>query len=428
MSTSHQLTAIAVDRLKPRSTRYEVADHRVPGLRLVVQPTGAKSWVLRYSIGNRDRRYTIGSYPTLGLDSARKRASVAKAAIAAGRDPGAEKIEARRKAAAGIDRAELVAVVWEEYRDQHLATRRKATKDAATNTFTKWALPKIGKYRIGEVTKRDILGILDSVMKAGYPAAASRARAVLTAFFNWAIARDIIAASPCLGIKPPAETRSRDRVLSDDELRWLWTACEQDPFPFGRMVQLLILTGARRDEVRRITDKELKRADGLWVLPASRAKNRRAHEVPLSDAALAVIDTAPRVRNRAGYVFCTNGKTPSSGFSRMKRRLDRDMLKIAREEAKARGEDSQKVKIPEWVLHDLRRTAASGMARLGIALPVIERCLNHVSGSFAGIVGVYQKHSYIEEKKTALDTWARFVMSLTEPAAENVLPFKQAAK
>ena len=281
---------------------------------------------------------------------------------------------------------------------------------------------------LGEVTKRDILGILDSVMKAGYPAAASRARAVLTAFFNWAIARDIIAASPCLGIKPPAETRSRDRVLSDDELRWLWTACEQDPFPFGRMVQLLILTGARRDEVRRITDKELKRADGLWVLPASRAKNRRAHEVPLSDAALAVIDTAPRVRNRAGYVFCTNGKTPSSGFSRMKRRLDRDMLKIAREEAKARGEDSQKVKIPEWVLHDLRRTAASGMARLGIALPVIERCLNHVSGSFAGIVGVYQKHSYIEEKKTALDTWARFVMSLTEPAAENVLPFKQAAK
>jgi integrase len=418
------LTIATLDKIKPGAARQEHPDAAQPGLYFVVQPSGARSWAVRYRHQGRPRKATLGTYPKIKLPQARELAQATLRAASEGRDPAGEKIEARRVAASGIADADLLSAVWQDYKDRHLSTKRERTAAAASVVFDRYVLPKLGKRRVGEITKRDVIGILDDYVNAGHPVAANRARAVMTAFFNWALARDIIPMSPCAGIKPPSEVHFRNRVLSDDELRWLWRACQHPDslHPFGRMVQLAILTGARRDEVRGLCDSELKAAECLWTLPAERAKNHREHDMHLSETALAIIAAVPRIKSKAGLLFTTTGETPVSGFSNSKDRLNRLMLQYAREEAQERGDDPAKVEIAPWVLHDLRRTIASGMARLGVQLPVIERCLNHVSGSFGGIVGVYQRHTFAEEKKAALETWSAHVESLVglKSVASNV--------
>ena len=180
--------------------------------------------------------------------------------------------------------------------------------------------------------------------------------------------------------------------MTDDELRLVWQAADKIGFPFGPIVQLLILTGQRRGEVTGMQWGELQA--GLWTLPRERVKNDRRHDVPLSRQAAAIIERLPRISDR--YVFSLNGNKPFNGF-KAKERLD----KLA--------------SIAPWTLHDLRRTAASGMARLGVSLVVIEKVLNHVCGSLAGVVGVYQRHEFADEKRAALQLWADHVERLVRP-------------
>ena len=168
-------------------------------------------------------------------------------------------------------------------------------------------------------------------------------------------------------------------------------------------------------------EREIKMIDRLWSLPGERAKNATPHDVHLTDTALAILETVPRVPNESGYVFSTNGRTAPSGFSRAKERLGAEMLRLAREE-------NPKAEIAPWVLHDLRRTMASGMACLGIRLEVIERCLNHISGSFGGIAGVYQKYNFAPEKKAAFDAWARHVEGVVSKTPSNVVPLLRGRK
>jgi integrase len=201
-------------------------------------------------------------------------------------------------------------------------------------------------------------------------------------------------------------------VLTDDELRAVWTAAEAIGWPFGRIVQGLILTGQRRDEVGEARWGEIDLAGRLWVLPRERAKNDAAHAVPLSPAAVALLEGCPRVKGRAGFVFSLNGERPFSGWSKAKERLDTLALAELRKRAEKRGGNPEEIALPSWRLHDLRRTVASGMARLGVNLPVIEKVLNHTSGSFGGVVGVYQRHSFAEEKRAALEAWGGFVERL----------------
>jgi integrase len=223
-------------------------------------------------------------------------------------------------------------------------------------------------------------------------------------------------------VKPPVAEVSRDRVLTDDEIRWFWKATERAGAPFGPLFKLLLLTGQRLSEVSDLTDGELRTVEKLWSIPKERVKNGAAQDVPLSEQALAVLASVKRVKSKKGYLFTTTGETPVSGFSRAKANLDKAMVAVAKEEAAERGFDPGIIEIPAWRLHDLRRTAASGMARLGVNLPVIEKVLNHTSGSFAGIVGVYQRHSFADEKRRALETWARFLDGLIrdEPAGNVV--------
>jgi integrase len=220
---------------------------------------------------------------------------------------------------------------------------------------------------------------------------ANRVLDSLKTFFIWCVKDDWLAKSPCDGIDPPSPKNPGERVLDDNELRRVWQAAEKMGPPFGLVVKLLILTGQRRGEVAGMERQELDTEKQLWTLPPARVKNNKRHTVPLSSQALSVIEQAPRIGNR--FVFTTNGETPASDFGKNKRRLD------ALQPAGMRA----------WTLHDLRRTVASGMAGLGVSLPVTEKVLNHISGSFSGIVSVYQKHDFADEKRAALEAWGAHV-------------------
>jgi integrase len=431
------LTAKRIENSLPASGRQEIPDGLLVGLYLVVQPSGAKSFAIRYRHAGQPRKLTLGTFPALNLEAARDIGSKALRAAAEGRDPATEKQSAKgdAKKAAGDEirlRRDLFENVAREFIERHAmknnrpATWRETARilglrpspgdptvlmDVGGDVMPAWKGRKIQ-----DITKRDVITLLDAVNDRGSPIMANRVLSAVRKLFNWCLARDVIQASPCTLIAPPAPERSRDRILSDDELRLVWNAAEREGWPFGPLVKLLILTGQRLAEVGGMRWDELDLESKLWVLPAERVKNGERHEVPLSDPVVEIIGSLPRIKTTKGFVFTTSRDAAVSGFSRTKDRLDASI-----ESAIADGSP-----VDHWTFHDLRRTMASGMARLDIQLAVIEKILNHSSGSFRGVVGVYQRHSYSDEKRKALTTWARFVMAtVSREHASNVVKLRQ---
>ena len=408
-----KLTALKVEqaRANPRK-RIEIPDAGKPGLYLVIQPSKKKSWAVRYRFKGQAKKLTLDGFPSLA--TARKLAQEALDAVAEGSDPAAEK-RAKKYADTSSD---LFSAVAADFVERHAKRNTRASSVRLTEQWlNKDVLPRWGHKRVQDITKRDVLDLLDAVIDRGGGLSANRVLAVVRKLFNWAVQRGIISVSPAAGVKGPLTETSRDRILSDDEIRWLWLACEKVGYPFGSMAQLLLLTGQRRNEIAGMTWGEIDLDKKLWTLPGGRTKNDEAHEVPLSEAALGVIASLPRIKSDKGYLFTTNGNTHVSGYSRAKAVIDKAMLDIAREE---RGD----IEIPRWTFHDLRRSCVSGMARLGISLPVIEKTVNHSSGSFSGVVAVYQRHSFADEKRNALEAWGKFVVSLVEGRAANVVPLR----
>jgi integrase len=399
------LTARAVEAAKAADERQEIPDGYLKNLYLIVAAkTGSKSWAVRYRYHGQSRKLTLGSFPAIDLKAARELGAKALRTVAEGGDPAREKVLART---AEPDTIEAVAAQFIERHCQRV--NRPKTIYETERLLNRHVLPRWRGQPIASITRRDVLAVLDRVIDSGAPIEANRTLAAVRKLFNWALSRDIVVASPCAGVKPPAAEQSRDRVLSDDELRNVWHASTAVGWPLGSIVQMLILTGQRRDEVGRMAWSEVDLKARLWTLPRERVKTNQAHEVPLSDATVAVLKAVPRIVG-SSFVFTTDGVTAFSGFSKSKRRLDALLPKD----------------MPGWRLHDLRRCAASGMARLGIGLPVIEKILNHSSGSFRGIVSVYQKHRFADEKRRGLDTWGDFVSDLVsdKPAPKKVVKLR----
>jgi integrase len=400
------LTARTIETIKPAPQRQEIPDAHMPGLYLVVQPSGARSWAVRYRHHGRPRKHTLGSFPAIDLKTARTFAGKALRAAAEGRDPGNEKVKARNA------KADSIEGVAAQFIEKHCKrSNRPRTAEETKRLLDLHVLPRWRGRMVHEITRRDVLDLLDRVVDSGRPIAANRTFSAVRKLFNWALARDIIAASPCAGVKPPTAERSRDRVLSDPELRDVWLAADRIGYPFGGLVKLLILTGQRRDECAGMRWSELDLKARTWTLPPGRTKTNRPHDVPLSGAAVALLKGLPRIAG--DYVLTTTGESPSNGYSKGKRRIDALLPE----------------NVPAWRLHDIRRTVASGMAQLGVNLPVIEKVLNHTSGSFGGIVAVYQKHEFAEEKRAALETWGSFVADLVgNRPRRNVVRLKMGAR
>ncbi|KPQ05466.1 MAG: Site-specific recombinase XerD [Rhodobacteraceae bacterium HLUCCA12] len=404
-----KLKAATIETLQATDKRQEIPDDLCTGLYLVVQPTGKKSWQVRYRHGGVHRRMTLASFPTLTLAAARVRAREVMAAASEGRDP-AEEVKAAKAPKPEDDRDKIKTLIG-QYDKRHLKGLKSG--DVVRRELDRFVVKEWGERDIHSITRRDVIDLLDGIADSGRVVTANRVRAYLNKFLNWAVERDILPLSPATGVKPVAKEASRDRVLTDDEIRWFWQACEAEGFPWGPLGKVLLLTGQRLNEAAQITEGEI-RGD-LWHLSADRTKNGRAHDVPLSDAVQAVLGAVERIEGKPGFIFTTTGTTPVSGFFKARAHLAEAMERLAAEE---RGEA---VEIPRWTFHDLRRTAATGMARLGIPVRVTEAVLNHISGTGGGIVAVYQRHDYADEKRQALEAWGRFVLSLVQGQPDNVV-------
>jgi integrase len=411
-----KLTDLFVERAKPPARgRVEYFDAAFPGLALRITENGGKSWCAFYRFSGRLRRFTIGRYPSIKPAQARKEAAAALERVRQGFDPAEEK-RARRLRSPEADSFSAVAY---DYLDRHLAKNSVAsTYEEAKRDLEHDALPKWGKRPIASISRSDVIDLVDGIIARGAEVQANRTLARLRALFNWAIEKDRVSVSPVARMKLPTKELARDRVLSDDELRWFWTACDEIGWPFGPLAKLLLLTAQRRDEVAGMEWPELDFARRVWTIPRHKAKNDRVHEVQLSEAAIEILQSLPRIGD--GLVLTTTGETAVSGFSRAKRRLDTAMMKAKRQEFGKRKGDAT----PRWTLHDLRRTAATGMARLKFPPHVVDKILNHVSGNIRGVAAIYNRFEYIEERRAALTAWGRYVDNLVSRAAPSVVELR----
>jgi integrase len=293
--------------------------------------------------------------------------------------------------------------VFEEWLRRDQANNRsvdKVRRSIEHNVLPHW------RYRqIADIGRRDVLNVIDAIADRGAPVNARRIQSRLHRLFKWAVGRGIIEINPLADLPKPGEETRRDRVLKDDELITVWNAAEKLGCPYGPAFQLLILTGARREEIGQLRWSEVEA--NTIKLEGSRTKNGEPHNIPLSAAACAVLHNLPRIAG-SDLVFTVSGKSPLTGWSRAKADLD----------------DLAALTYP-WRTHDLRRTCATGLQKLGTPLQVTEAVLGHVSGSRAGVVGIYQRHDYANEKRAALEAWGDYVRALVEGRKPGkVIPIK----
>jgi integrase len=382
-----QLTAVSVANARSGQRRREIPDAGCRGLYLIVQPSGRKSWAVRYRFAGKPRKVTLDG--SLTLAAARKTAAEALHELERGNDPAA--LKSKTKATAATLAADTVERWAAQFIELHARRKTRAlTLAQYESVLRRLVLPAWRGRTVHDIKRRDVIELLEQIA-VDRPIMANRTLGVLSKLFNWLCERDVIVASPCAGVKRPSEENARERVLTDPEIKRLWLACDAIGGPAGACIKTLLLTGQRRSEVAGMRRSEI--SGDVWSLPGERTKNKKRHDVPLSVQALAILESMPVIAG-SDYVF-TLGRAPLSHFDRSKQLIDAQM----------------KPDRP-WVLHDLRRTVASGMARLGLRLPVIEKVLNHASGSFRGIVGVYQRHDFAAEKRDALARWADHVDSL----------------
>jgi integrase len=423
------------------SKRLELPDAGARGLYVCIQPgkgkKTAKSFAMRFRRPDgRNARLVLGDFaltkrrpneePTIGGDL-----TVGEARLLCGRihhqrasgvdvisDRKADKINQRLRIAA--DQENSFTLLARRYFEEHARHNQRR--------WAKWAryfglvyregqeptvIPNSLCYRwadrpVGKIGPADIKVVVDEAIRRAVPGLERRREmpraeatgrtlhARLSAFFGWCVDDMRIEANPCTKFKRPSPGKSRDRVLSDDELVTVWKSCDQLQPQYGAVARLLILTGARLREIGHMTWSELNDDLTVWTLPKERAKNKTELLLPLPKLARAIIRSSPRI-DGSPFVFTFDGDQPVESFSRMKRRLDA-LAGIAE----------------PWRLHDFRRTVATGLQRLGIKLEVTEAVLNHTSGSRGGIVGVYQRHDYADEKRVALERWAAHVEAMVE--------------
>jgi integrase len=457
LATSKLLTDAACRRYVPRRERYRIRDLGARSLYLVIEPSGFRAWEMRFRRpGGKPGKVRLGPFdlngkelhgePVVGQPLSLRAARHLCAAI-------------HRQRAMGVD-------VLSEIKAKRLHQRVEIEQQAG-NTFTRCAVDYINEYArpqtkrwrdtasvlglhygdddaepeiilgslcdrwrhrsVSSITDHDLFEVISEAKKSGIPGkdvrnegvSIARARDLhtkLSGLWTWLRKQRRVTVDPFVNLDLPAAAQDRDRVLNDGELRLLWRALDDEP-ALGPIIKLLTLTGARRREVSDMRFSELSEDSATWTIPGARTKNGKTHIVPLSKAAQALLRDMPRLAG-CDFVFTISGKRPPSGWTLAKRRIDKAM-------AKAAGKP-----VPHWVIHDVRRSVATGMGEIGIQPHIIEAVLNHVSGHKAGVAGVYNRARYAAEKAMALQRWAAHVEGIVSGghAKADVVPIKHSRR
>jgi integrase len=392
-----ELTARLVEKppLPPASKERVIYwDQSLSRLGLMVTAKGHKSWIVQYRVGGRSHRITLDGI--LSLKEARDKAHEILSQVAKGDDPAA----AKRKARTATN--DTFGAIAESY----LRIGAKELRSAALyrRTLERLVLPELGKLPIGEIRRSQIASLLDDIVERNGEVMADLTLAIVRRVFTWHATRDDHFVSPLTRgmARSNPQKRARSRILTDDELSTVWKATGKPDDLFGAYVRFLLLTAARRDEATEMSRSEIK--DGVWTIPASRYKTGVDTDIPLSAAALEVLEALPRI-GPDKYVFTRDGARPFQGHSSAKERLD-----------KACG-------FSDWVIHDLRRTARSLMSRAGVSSDIAEQCLGH---KLPGVRAIYDRHRYLEEKRHAFEAVAALIDRIVNPPADNVVAIGQA--
>ncbi len=386
-----------------KGKRIERFDAGTPGLSLRVTERGVKSWSVYYRLGGVHRRETIGTWPKVGVADARDQAREIKELAKSNVDPRAAREAEEATAQAGA--LATFGSIAEKYIERECPHLRRGWE--VERIIRRELMPAWGNRPIAELRKRDAIQLTDALVDAGKPAAAHRLFEIIRRIGRWAARRDQIDFNPFADIDPPAPKVMRDRVLKPEEIKAVWVAWDTMGYPFGPLGKMLLATAQRLNEVAHMQLSEIDRDSEVWVIPAERTKSGRETEVALSSLALEIIDTLPRFTG-GDFVFTTRGgRRPVSGFSKMKARTD-DLSGVT-----------------GWRLHDLRRTARTGLAELGVPQIVAEKVLNHAERNV--LVKTYDRHEYAPEKRDALERWATRLREIIEPPPENVVPLKAKA-
>jgi len=405
--TDRLLATLAIDN--GRKDRL-VFDTISPGLGVRLTAKGTRTFIAQWTdpATRRKVREPLGVWGNLSIAQAREAAKVRLGQVAKGINPRTERL--RLKAEDERERAEAALsfeTLVDEWAELHLAHRRQRYREEAQRAI-KLVFTDLLKKPAARITRTEVIDILDNLIRNGTPAMAARSLAYARAAFNWAAKREKIPSNPLLGLPITAGSAERDRVLTDTELAEIWAAAGHMTYPWGPFFRMAILTLQRREEVAGMRWSELAPDRAVWVLPAARMKNGKAHNVHLVGAARTILNGITRI-DKCGYIFSTTGNSPVSGFAKAKASLDAAVMRARKERATKLG--IEPAALTPWVLHDLRRTGASTLARLGFDSIAIDKLLAHQPTKLRGVAAIYQRYDFARERASALDAWAAHVIA-----------------
>jgi integrase len=382
--TVARFTDKSIAALRPKAERFEVWEGGGFGLR--ISPRGIKSWIWVYRFDGRTRRMTFGTYPAMGLADARVKLADARKLLGQGIDPAESDIQSRKADRASATVAELA----EAYLDKWARPRKRSAAEDE-RILRKDVLPAWRRRKAQDITRKDVIAMLDAIVDRGSPIAANRTLAVVRRMFGWALSRDIVPANPCGGVKAPSKETRRDRILNADEIVAVWRALESPEIPISRPIglalKLQLVTSQRKGEVIEARWEEFDFNERMWTISGARSKNGLAHRVPLSPLAMTVLEEI-RALPSSEFLFASP------------RRTDRPITGPAVDHAVRNNRDV--LGTGDATPHDLRRTAASHMTSIGVSRLVVSKILNHAE---PGVTAVYDRHSYDREKRAALEAW-----------------------
>jgi integrase len=397
----------------------------MPGFALRVSYQGTKSWILMTRVHGKLIRLTLGEWPVVTLADAHAKAREARQHAKAGTDP--REVERQRQLEFSELQQQTFGTMADQFLNRYAKPKLRPRTIEGYEAALKGSLTTAWQDKpIASISRRDVMALLDGLEGRGKHGMAKLTLAYLRKFFGWCSERDVISELPTTRVRLNGSLKPRERTLGLDELHRVWNAAVAVGRTGGALVKMLMLTGQRRSETSAMRWRDLaglENGNPLWSIPGEVTKNHRPHQVPLAPAAVAIIRAQPIIQitrdkgqEDSEFVFTTNGLVPFSALNKTKMQIDERIVKAV-------AEDSGEPMAP-WTFHDLRRSLVTGMNDLGLAQPhVIEAIVNHISGHRGGIAGIYNKAVYMDERRRALQAWAKLI---TSPAvgSSNVVPMR----